>query len=50
MIISTNLPLAKFAEMYSERVFSRITSNFQLFQLFGNDIRIQKKLRTYAAK
>ena len=44
-IISTNLPLGTFAETYSERVFSRITSNFQLFQLFGNDIRIQKKLQ-----
>ena len=43
-IISTNLPLPTFAEIYSERVFSRITSNFQLFQLFGNDIRLQKKL------
>lgn len=47
-IISTNLSLSSFAETYSERVFSRITSNFQLFQLFGNDIRIQKKLRGMA--
>ena len=44
-IISTNLPLGAFAETYSERVFSRISSNFQLFGLFGNDIRLQKKLR-----
>ena len=44
-IISTNLSLSAFAETYSERVFSRITSNFQLFLLFGNDIRIQKKLK-----
>lgn len=44
-IISTNLSLSAFAETYSERVFSRITSNFQLFQLYGNDIRIQKKLK-----
>ncbi|MDO5346220.1 MAG: ATP-binding protein [Lachnospiraceae bacterium] len=43
-IISTNLPLSTFAETYSERVFSRITSCFQIFQLFGNDIRLQKKL------
>ncbi|MDD2957732.1 MAG: ATP-binding protein [Lachnospiraceae bacterium] len=43
-VISTNLPLATFAEVYSERVFSRITSHFQLFHLFGNDIRLQKKL------
>lgn len=44
-IISTNLSLSAFAETYSERVFSRITSNFQLFLLFGNDIRVQKKLK-----
>lgn len=44
-IISTNLSLSAFAETYNERVFSRITSNFQLFQFFGNDIRIQKKLK-----
>lgn len=44
-IISTNLSLPAFAETYSERVFSRITSQFQLFQLFGNDIRLQKKLQ-----
>lgn len=47
-IISTNLSLPTFAETYSERVFSRITSSFQLFQLFGNDIRIQKKLKGMA--
>ena len=44
MIISTNLPLAKFAEVYSERIFSRITSGFLLMNFFGSDIRIQKKL------
>ncbi len=44
-IISTNLPLQVFADTYSERVFSRITSSFRLIQLYGNDIRIQKKLK-----
>lgn len=44
IIISTNLPLAKFAEVYSERIFSRITSGFLLMNFFGSDIRIQKKL------
>lgn len=47
-IISTNLSLSAFAETYSERVFSRITSNFQLLHLFGNDIRLQKKLKGMA--
>lgn len=44
-LISTNLSLPAFAETYSERVISRITSQFQLIQFFGNDIRLQKKLQ-----
>ena len=31
-------------ETYSERTFSRISSNYTIIKLFGNDIRIQKKL------
>ena len=44
-IISTNLPLHQVAEIYSERTFSRISSNYVMLKLFGDDIRIQKKLR-----
>ncbi|MCH1984432.1 ATP-binding protein [Ruminococcus sp. OA3] len=44
-LISTNLSLERFSEMYSERVFSRISSNYTMIKLIGNDIRIQKKLR-----
>lgn len=43
-IISTNLSLGQLAELYSERTFSRISSNYTMIKLFGNDIRIQKKL------
>ena len=43
-IISTNLSLEKFAEIYSERTFSRILGSYRLIRLFGRDIRIQKKL------
>jgi len=43
-IISTNLSLGNFAETYSERIFSRISSNYSMMKLIGNDIRIQKKL------
>ena len=43
-IISTNLTLDRFAETYSERTFSRISSNYTIIKLFGSDIRIQKKL------
>mgnify|MGYP000270188167 CR=1 FL=1 len=40
-IISTNLTLDRFAETYSERTFSRISSNYTIIKLFGNDIRIR---------
>lgn len=43
-IISTNLTLKNIADIYSERVSSRITSHFTLVKMFGKDIRIQKKL------
>ena len=44
-IISTNLSLDRFAKNYSERTFSRITSQYTILKLIGNDIRIQKKLK-----
>lgn len=43
-LISTNLSLGTFADTYSERVFSRISSNYLMLKLIGDDIRIQKKL------
>ncbi len=43
-IISTNLSLNQVAETYSERIFSRISSSYHIIKLFGDDIRIQKKL------
>ncbi|MCR5295349.1 MAG: ATP-binding protein [Lachnospiraceae bacterium] len=42
-IISTNLMLGEFAEMYTERIFSRITSHYTIIKLIGEDIRMQKK-------
>lgn len=44
VIISTNLPLETFVNTYSERTFSRITSNYTMIKLVGEDIRIKKKL------
>lgn len=44
VIISSNLQLADLTDRYSERIFSRITSNYQLLKLTGSDIRIQQKL------
>ena len=43
-IISTNLSLEALVDLYSERTFSRITSNFTMLKLTGDDIRIKKKL------
>ena len=43
-IISTNLTLESLVELYSERTFSRITSNYTMLRLTGDDIRIKKKL------
>lgn len=43
-IISTNLSLEALADIYSERTFSRITSNYTMLKLTGDDIRIKKKL------
>jgi len=43
-IISTNLSLDQFKDLYSERIFSRITSNYTMIKLIGKDIRIQKRL------
>lgn len=44
-IISTNLSLEALVDIYSERTFSRITSNYTMLKLTGDDIRIKKKLR-----
>lgn len=43
-IISTNLSLDSLVDIYSERIFSRITSNYTMLKLIGDDIRIKKKL------
>lgn len=42
-IISTNLGLNQLMDTYSERTFSRITSNYATMKLFGTDIRLQKR-------
>ncbi len=44
-IVSTNLSVNELRDMYSERVVSRLLSNFSILELFGEDIRIQKKFR-----
>lgn len=43
-IISTNLSLNALSATYSERIFSRISSNYTMVKFLGMDIRIQKKI------
>ena len=43
-IISTNISLQQFSEVYSERIFSRITGYYTLLKLIGADIRINRQL------
>ena len=42
-IISTNLPIESIKTNYSERIYSRITSDYMCLKLFGDDIRIKKR-------
>lgn len=42
-IISTNLSLEEMRDRYSDRVFSRIVSNYTLCKLTGPDIRMRRK-------
>lgn len=44
-LISTNLSLTDIAEVYSDRIYSRILNNFTLLPLYGEDIRSIKKQR-----
>lgn len=43
IIISTNLSLQDLRDRYSDRIFSRITSSFDLCKITGPDIRMQRK-------
>lgn len=41
-IISSNLQVMELADIYSERILSRILGNFICYNFFGNDLRIIK--------
>lgn len=42
-VISTNLSLEELRNRYSDRIFSRITSHYEICKLTGPDIRMYKK-------
>lgn len=44
-IITTNLSLGELRDRYSDRIFSRITSNDTVCKLIGPDIRMKKKTK-----
>ncbi len=44
-IISTNLSMNGIRDHYSERISSRIFSSYRIIPLFGEDIRIRKKMK-----
>lgn len=46
VIISTNLNLEQINDLYKNRIYSRIAGEYKLYELPGNDIRIQKKLQS----
>ena len=46
-VISTNLSLHNIRDIYSERIFSRLSSKYKVIKLFGDDIRLIKKLNSY---
>lgn len=41
-VISTNLSLDDIGALYSERVFSRVISEYKLLKIIGGDIRVKK--------
>lgn len=43
-IISTNLSMNQVADIYSERVLSRISNSYTIIKLFGDDIRLKKRI------
>lgn len=44
-IISTNLPVNEMRDEFTDRVMSRIVSQYKVIPLYGEDIRIKKKLK-----
>lgn len=46
VIISSNLSLPNLNEKYEERITSRISGNYQILRLIGEDIRIQKNRKS----
>lgn len=46
-LISTNLSIKQLRDRYSERIMSRIVANYTVFNLYGDNIRYQKRKQAY---
>lgn len=44
VIISTNMTLSQLNVDYSERITSRLVSDYKILELYGDDIRVKKKI------
>lgn len=47
-VISTNLPVNRLRDEFTDRVASRMISGYQIIPLVGTDIRLQKKQRRHS--
>lgn len=48
-LISTNLAMKQFRDRYSERIMSRIISDYAVFNIYGDNIRYQKRKKAIQA-
>ena len=46
-LISTNLSIKQLRDRYSERIMSRIVDNYTVFNIYGDNIRYQKRKQAY---
>lgn len=47
-LISTNLDLQEFKNRYTERIMSRIVDSYLIFNLYGDNIRYVKRMKSIA--
>ncbi len=46
-LVSTNLSIKQLRDRYSERIMSRIVDNYTVFNIYGDNIRYQKRKQAY---
>lgn len=43
-VISSNLDMGQLRDIYSDRTYSRLASNYSFLRLYGQDIRVLKQI------